>query len=120
MRIAIMGCLALLGAVVTAAPVQAGVADAFGNTIISHYPRGEWVKHYFEPDGSYSAAWSDGRRLSGRWVVEGHKVCLIELRPRQLISRFCTPMVQAAVGDTWPSRDPLGRSVRNELVAGRR
>ncbi|WP_312688468.1 hypothetical protein [Brevundimonas nasdae] len=120
MRIANMGCLALLGAVVMAAPVQAGVSDAFGNTIISHYPRGEWVKHYFEPDGTYSAAWSDGRRLSGRWVIEGQKVCLIELRPRQLISRFCTPMVQASVGDTWPSRDPLGRSVRNELVAGRR
>nr|WP_314436046.1 hypothetical protein [uncultured Brevundimonas sp.] len=120
MQIAIIGCLTLLGAVATAAPVQSGVSDAFGNTIISHYPRGEWVKHYFEPDGSYSAAWSNGRRLSGRWVVEGQKICLVELRPRQLISRFCTPMVQVAVGDTWPSRDPLGRSVRNELVAGRR
>ena len=120
MRSAFVGCMGMLGAVVMAAPVQANVADAFGNTIISHYPRGQWVKHYFDPDGSYSAAWSDGRRLSGRWVVEGQKVCLIELRPRQLISRFCTPMVQASVGDSWQSRDPLGRSVRNELVAGRR
>ena len=64
MRIANMGCLALLGAVVMAAPAQAGVSDAFGNTIISHYPRGEWVKHYFEPDGTYAATLR--RRARGR------------------------------------------------------
>ena len=29
-------------------------------------------------------------------------------------------MVEADVGDTWRARDPLGRSIRNELVAGRR
>jgi hypothetical protein len=28
-------------------------------------------------------------------------------------------MVEAEVGETWQSRDPLGRRVQNVLVAGR-
>ena len=42
-----------------------------------------------------------------------------EIRPRMLIGRFCTSMVAAGVGSTWRSRDPIGRTVRNVLVAGR-
>lgn len=92
---------------------------AFGNTVISHYPDGHWVKHWFDRDGGYRAEFWDGRRLTARWVREGDKVCLNQIRPRMILSRFCTPLVQANVGETWPGRDPLGRRVRNELVAGR-
>ncbi|MBD7940336.1 hypothetical protein H9656_02945 [Brevundimonas sp. Sa3CVA3] len=92
---------------------------AFGNTVISHYPDGHWVKHWFDRDGGYRAEFWDGRRLTARWVREGDKVCLNQIRPRMILSRFCTPLVQASVGETWPGRDPLGRRVRNELVAGR-
>lgn len=98
---------------------QADMNDAFGNTIVSHYPDGGWVKHWFEPDGRYSASFSDGRRLEARWAIEGQKVCLSHMRPRMLFPRFCTAMVEADIGDTWTSRDPLGRRVRNELLAGR-
>ena len=38
----------------------------------------------------------------------------------QFLPRFCSPMVEADVGDSWRARDPLGRTIRNELVAGRR
>ena len=108
----------------TAACVVAGSADAdmnsaFGNTILSRYPDGGWVKHWFEPDGTYSARFSDGRRLSARWRQDGERVCLTHIRPNMLIPRFCTTMVEADVGDTWPSRDPLGRRVQNTLMAGR-
>jgi hypothetical protein len=41
------------------------------------------------------------------------------MRPNMLIPRFCTDMIEADVGDTWHSRDPLGRRVQNVLVAGR-
>ena len=96
-----------------------GMQAAFGNTVISHYPDGHWVKHWFDRDGGYRAEFWDGRRLTARWVREGDKVCLNQIRPRMILSRFCTPLVQASVGETWPGRDPLGRRVRNELVAGR-
>ena len=118
MRIATAGCLAILMAT-SGSPVRADMRDAFGNTIVSRYPNGKWVKHYFEPDGRYSADFSDGRHWTGRWSQDGERVCLSQIRPRQVLPRFCTRMVEAEVGDNWPSRDPLGRSVRNELVAGR-
>ena len=109
--------LAALGVVGSA---QADMSRAFGNTIISHYPNGQWVKHYFEPGGRYSSQFSDGRRLEARWSVEHDKLCLSGFRPRQFLPRFCSPMVEADVGDSWRARDPLGRTIRNELVAGRR
>jgi hypothetical protein len=97
----------------------ADMSSAFNNTVVSHYPDGGWVKHWFNPDGSYAAEFSDGRRLSARWRVEGDRVCLTHMRPNMLIPRFCSTMVEASVGQSWQARDPLGRRVRNTLVAGR-
>ncbi|WP_305760585.1 hypothetical protein [Brevundimonas sp.] len=91
----------------------------FGNTVVTRYPDGGWVKHWFNPDGTYAAQFSDGRRLAARWSVSGERVCLTHMRPNMLIPRFCTDMVEAEVGETWQSRDPLGRRVQNVLVAGR-
>ena len=102
-----------------ASPVRADIDAAFGNTVVSRYPDGGWVKHWFNPDGSYAAQFSDGRRLSARWSVRGERVCLSNIRPSMLIPRFCTAMIEADVGETWQSRDPLGRRVQNVLVAGR-
>ena len=123
-HVAWMGCMALaaaappaLGQARPAEPVN--MADAFDNTIVSHYPDGVWVKHFFEPDGRYVATFSDGRRWTAHWSAQSDRVCLSQIRPRQLLPRFCTRMVAADVGDSWRSRDPLGRTVRNELVAGR-
>jgi hypothetical protein len=112
----LIGLMLALGVATSA---QAGIEDAFGNTVVSHYADGGWVKHYFNPDGSYSAQFSDGRSIRGRWSVQGERVCLTHIRPSMLIPRFCSPLIQAEVGDTWHSRDPLGRRVRNVLVAGR-
>jgi hypothetical protein len=103
-----------------AGPSRADMSDAFGNTILSRYPDGGWVKHWFNPDGSYSALFSDGRRLRARWSVRGEKVCLTHMRPNMLIPRFCTEMRDVDVGQTWQSRDPLGRRVQNVLMAGGR
>lgn len=113
-------CGLTIAAALTASPASADMSKAFGNTIVSHYPNGQWVRHYFEPDGRYSSHWSDGRRLNARWSVEGDKICLSNFSPRQLLPRFCSRIVQADIGDIWQARDPLGRSIRNELVAGRR
>lgn len=99
--------------------VRADMNSAFGNTVVSRYPDGGWVKHWFNPDGSYSAQFSDGRRLAARWSVSGDRVCLTNIRPYMLVPRFCTTLIEASVGETWHSRDPMGRRVQNVLVAGR-
>lgn len=106
-------------ACLVAGPGRAEMNSVFGNTVVSRYPDGGWVKHWFNPDGTYAAQFSDGRRLAARWSVAGEQVCLTNMRPYMLIPRFCTQMVEAEVGQTWHSRDPLGRRVQNILVAGR-
>ena len=102
-----------------ASPVRADIDAAFGNTVLSRYADGGWVKHWFNPDGTYAAQFSDGRRLTARWSVRGERLCLTNIRPNMLIPRFCTEMIDADVGETWQSRDPLGRRVNNVLIAGR-
>lgn len=122
MRAAVLIVLALAapGTVWASGPNGAeAMQAAFGNTVVSHYPDGHWVKHWFDRDGGYRAQFWDGRRLTARWAREGDKICLNNIRPRMILSRFCSPLVDASVGETWPGRDPLGRRVRNELVAGR-
>tara|TARA_R110002167_G_scaffold16688_1_gene64815 strand:+ start:1181 stop:1585 length:405 start_codon:yes stop_codon:yes gene_type:complete len=110
--VALAGCL-------VASPGHAGIDAVFGNTVVTRYPDGGWVKHWFNRDGSYLARFSDGRELRAHWAISGDRVCLNRMRPSMLVSRFCTPMIDAAVGETWQSRDPLGRRVQNVLVAGR-
>ncbi|HYC68744.1 hypothetical protein [Brevundimonas sp.] len=109
----------VLAACLVASPGRADINAAFGNTVLSRYADGGWVKHWFNPDGTYLAQFSDGRRLSARWSVRGERVCLTNIRPNMLIPRFCTQMIDADVGETWQSRDPLGRRVSNVLIAGR-
>lgn len=92
---------------------------AFENTVMSHYPDGGWVKHWFNRDGSYEGRFSDGTRITARWQVDRDKVCLTRIRPGFMIPRFCSDIVQAEIGDSWMARDPLGRRVRNTLVRGR-
>lgn len=106
-------------ACLVATPGAAGISTAFGNTVLSRYSDGGWVKHWFNPDGTYSAQFSDGRRLTANWRIEGERICLNNIRPNMLIPRFCTAMIDAEVGETWHSRDPLGRRVQNVLLAGR-
>lgn len=115
-----IGAIALAAAMVSPMAASAEMDDAFGNTVLSRYPDGGWVKHWFNQDGSYAAEFSDGRRLAARWRVEGERVCLNGIRPAfMMISRFCSPLIRADVGQSWTSRDPLGRRVTNVLQRGR-
>ncbi len=75
-------CVATLAvACLTAGSVRADMDFAFGNTVVSRYPDGGWVKHWFNPDGTYVAHFSDGRTLEARWTVSGNRVCLTNIRP---------------------------------------
>ena len=116
----IWGAALVALAAVSAIPAKADMSSAFGNTVLSRYADGGWVKHWFESDGRYRAQFSSGRTISGEWRVEGDKICLNRIRPAiMMIDRFCSPLIEARVGQTWSSRDPLGRRVQNELVRGR-
>lgn len=121
MRVKAWAGAVALAAIALGGPAGAdpGMSGAFGNTILTTYPDGGWVKHWFDPDNSYAAQFSDGRRLTARWRVEGQNVCLTNIRPNMFVPRFCSRMVQAEVGESWTSRDPMGRRVRNTLVRGR-
>ncbi|RZJ17124.1 MAG: hypothetical protein EON91_10625 [Brevundimonas sp.] len=115
-----VGAATIATAALGPAPVAwADMQAAFTNTIVSRYPNGKWVKHFFEPGGGYRAEFQDGRRMTAHWAVEGDQVCLTNIRPVSILRRYCTPLVEADIGDTWPARDPLGRRVSNTLVAGR-
>lgn len=124
MRKSRAAALALLGLcagmATTATANEARMSAAFGNTVISRYADGGWVKHWFERGGGYSAEFSDGRRIRGSWRIEGERLCLNDIQPSiMLIRRFCSPMVEVRQGETWASRDPLGRRVQNQLIQGR-
>ena len=69
MRICGAALLALM--VMSAAPAQANMSGAFGNTVMSRYAHGGWVKHWFEADGAYRAQFSSGRTITARWRIEG-------------------------------------------------
>ena len=105
-----------------AAPAMArdeGISATFGNTIVSTYGDGGQVHHWFDADGQYRSVFSDGRQITARWTLESGKLCLNNIRPRLLISRFCTDYFAARIGDRWSGRDPVGRKVENTLIRGR-
>ena len=111
-----------LGCVLITSPALAddgGISATFGNTIVSTYRDGGQVHHWFDEGGQYQSFFSDGRRLTARWTLEGRKLCLNNIRPRLLVSRFCTDYFEARLGDTWAGRDPVGRRVQNRLIRGR-
>ena len=116
-------CVAFTGAIVVggspASAKEAGISATFGNTIVSTYRDGGQVHHWFDADGQYRSKFSDGRELTARWTLEGKKLCLNDIRPRLLVSRYCTDYFAARVGDTWSGRDPIGRRVENRLIRGR-
>ena len=118
--VALAGMVGLISPAAASSPTTPAMRAAFGNTVESHYPDGGVVRHWFNADGTYSAHFSDGRRITATWRREGERLCLNGIRPAfMMISRFCSPMIEAEVGETWQSRDPLGRRVQNRLVAGR-
>lgn len=116
-------CIAFVGAIVggvgPAVANETGISATFGNTIVTTYRDGGQVHHWFDADGQYRSKFSDGRELTARWTLEGKKLCLNNIRPRLLVSRYCADYFPARVGDTWSGRDPIGRRVENRLIRGR-
>ena len=101
MLVAVAGCL-------LASPGHAGIDVVFGNTIVSRYPDGGWVKHWFNRDGSYLARFSDGRELRARWAVNGDRVCLNHATRWAVASRMFSSRVGRARMPSAAAGNPAG------------
>lgn len=113
----------VLAAFALAAPVLAQAPSplepAFANTVVSTYPDGRTAKLWLEPDGTYRGEGRRGKPSSGRWRLEGDRMCFRQSRPFPAPFSYCTPVVQGGVGAVWSGKAVTGEPIRIELVPGR-
>lgn len=98
------------------APIAAGVAAAFGNTIVSIDPDGRSRTIWLQPDGTWTGKSRRGLALAGKWTLKGDKVCLSQSKP-PLFGSLCQVFpTDPNVGiDT---TDPTGTKVHLKLLKG--
>lgn len=115
--------LAVLLGLLAAGPVLAQPAHplepAFANTLVSTYPDGRTARLWLNRDGTYASRSRRGRPSSGRWTLEGDRICMRQQRPVPGPFRYCTEVRRGGVGTRWSARAPTGETIQVELVAGR-
>ena len=97
----------------------AGLAPAFGNTIVSVHPDGRRARLWLNRDGTYSAQGRKGQRSGGVWRLKGVKVCLSQRRPIALPLHHCKALPHVRVGAAWSDIAVNGERVQNRLLASR-
>jgi hypothetical protein len=116
--------MALLIAALIAAPLAAHAADepqanvkaAFGNTVLTIDPDGRSRKIWLQPDGTWTGLSRRGLDLTGKWTLQGDKVCLSQSKPH-LIGRMCERF-PSEPGVAVQAKDPSGKTVQLKLVKG--
>jgi hypothetical protein len=94
------------------------IQKAFGNTIVSTYPDNRKAELWLHPTGSYDAMGRRGDRSSGRWHVDGDKLCLKQEHPwAPPLFRYCTPM---PTQEHWTAKAVSGETIQVQLMKGRR
>jgi hypothetical protein len=111
------------GAVILAsASASAGAAPppalekAFTHTIVSTYPDGRIAKLWMKPGGTFISEGRRHERHTGRWTVQGEKVCF-----KRGLFGYCTQIpsgekaftTKAVTGETIQVRLEPGRSGEN-------
>jgi hypothetical protein len=97
----------------------AGVAPAFGNTVISLYPDGRSQRVWLHEDGTWDGVSRRGNALSGKWSVRADKLCLRQSRPPTLPISFCTVLPRDLhPGVSLTSRDLAGTPIQLKLLKG--
>lgn len=111
----------MLGAAASGATAEPApdLGPAFRNTIVSTFPDGRRARLWLEPDGAYHAEGRDAGRSSGRWSIQGERICLRQRRPFPSPMTWCTEIREPQVGAVWTTRGLSGEMVRVEVVAGR-
>jgi|GEM_PF-2192150 len=103
---------------------------AFANTIVmtAITEKGEMpVKYFYEPDGTLTLDFGNGKTSSGSWEIKGDEVCTTfsMRRPgadKAASQTSCSPverMENAKIGDTWEFSPSEKITIRGEVVAGR-
>ena len=106
-----------LAATAAAAAEPAGVASAFGNTVMSVYPDGRSQKLWLAPDGTWTGLSRRGNPLAGKWSQKGEKVCLRQTKPPTLPMSFCQAFPQDPEKGV-DARDLAGTRIHLKLVKG--
>ena len=106
--------LGLIAGVVllTAAGSPPALQKAFTGTIVSTYPDGRTAELWLSPSGAYTSMGRRHDRHSGRWTLEGDKVCF-----RRGLFGYCT-MIPTS-GTSFTTRAITGETVQVRLVPGR-
>lgn len=92
--------------------------QAFGGTIVSTYPDNRKAELWLHESGSYDAMGRRGDRSSGRWSVQGDKLCLKQSHPfAPPFFHYCTPIPSS---DHWTAKAVTGETIKVRLVKGRR
>jgi hypothetical protein len=93
------------------------VEGAFGNTIQSTYPDGRQADLWLQPGGTYQAQGRRGQATSGRWRLNGSRLCLNQQQPYAAPIHYCTPIPERFDGP-WTARAPTGERISVTLVRG--
>ena len=93
------------------------IGAAFGNTIQSTYPDGRQAELWLQPGGVYQAKGRRGQDTSGRWRMNGNRLCLSQQRPFPAPIHYCTPIPDRFEG-AWEARAPTGERISVTLRRG--
>lgn len=110
-------CAAFALSCATRVLADPSVEPAFNNTIQSTYPDGRQAELWLQPGGAYQAQGRRGQATSGRWRMNGNRLCLNQQRPFAAPIHYCTPIPERFEG-AWDARAPTGERISVTLVRG--
>jgi hypothetical protein len=93
------------------------IERVFGSTIQSTYPDGRQAELWLRPGGAYEAKSRRGADTSGRWAVNGNRLCLRQQWPFPAPIRYCTPIPER-FDSAWSARAPTGERISVTLLRG--
>jgi hypothetical protein len=102
----------LAAAVLLTAAAPAALQPAFTGTIVSTYPDGRTAELWMNPSGSFTSEGRRHDRHTGRWTLNGDKVCF-----HRGLGQFCTPIPSSA---EFTTRAFTGETIKVRVVPGRR
>lgn len=117
MQLTAAACFAFALSCAPNAFADPSIDGAFGNTIQSTYPDGRQAELWLQPGGAYRAQGRRGQDTSGRWRMNGNRLCLNQQQPFAAPIHYCTPIPERFDG-AWTARAPTGERISVSLVRG--
>ena len=102
------------------AAVPAPYAKVFAGALASTYADGRTARLWLSSDGTFEGEGRTKAKNSGRWTLEGAKLCMRQSRPFPIPFRYCTPLPSTGLDAPWAAKSPRGEAVAVRYVAGDR